>query len=44
MSRQADLPVVLGQPAGPESVFELADVVAIASEIEDEAGIEARIR
>jgi nucleotide-binding universal stress UspA family protein len=35
--------VVMGQPAGPKSVFELDDVEAIASEIEDELGIEARI-
>jgi nucleotide-binding universal stress UspA family protein len=35
--------VVLGQPAGDESVFELAGLEAIASEIEEETGIEVRI-
>lgn len=34
--------VVLGRPAG-ESVFELADLEAIASEIEGETGVETRI-
>jgi hypothetical protein len=35
--------VVLGHPAGGENVFELADVKAIAEEIDVEVGVEARI-
>jgi len=35
--------IVLGQPAGDESVFDLADLETIASEIEEETGVETRI-
>jgi nucleotide-binding universal stress UspA family protein len=35
--------VVLGKPAGEESVFELAGLRAFAAEIEDETGVETRI-
>ena len=35
--------VVLGQPAGAESAFTLADLEACAAEIEAEAGVEACI-
>ena len=35
--------VVLGQPAGPESAFALADLEACAAEIEAETGVKACI-
>ena len=35
--------VVLGRPGGAESVFDLADLEAIASEIKEETGVETRI-
>jgi nucleotide-binding universal stress UspA family protein len=35
--------VVLGRPAGVESIFELTDLEAFASEIEAETGIRTRI-
>jgi nucleotide-binding universal stress UspA family protein len=35
--------VVLGQPAGAESAFALADLEAFAAEIETETGVETRI-
>jgi nucleotide-binding universal stress UspA family protein len=35
--------VVLGQPAGAESAFALADLEAFAAEIEAETGVETRI-
>jgi nucleotide-binding universal stress UspA family protein len=35
--------IVLGRPAGPESIFELADLEAMAAEIEAETGVETRV-
>lgn len=35
--------VVLGRPAGEESVFKLANLEAFAAEIENETGVETRI-
>jgi len=35
--------VVLGEPVGDESIFDLADLKTIAAEIEAETGVEARI-
>jgi len=35
--------VVLGRPAGAESVFKLADLKAFAAEIQAETGVETRI-
>jgi nucleotide-binding universal stress UspA family protein len=35
--------VVMGEPADEESVFELADLTTCATDIEREAGVEARI-
>jgi hypothetical protein len=35
--------VLLGEPGDGESVFELADLAACATRIEEEADVEARI-
>lgn len=35
--------VVLGRPAGDESVFQLASLQTFANQLEDEIGVEARI-
>ena len=35
--------IVLGRPAGEQSVFRLADLRALAAEIEVETGVETRI-
>jgi RNase H-fold protein (predicted Holliday junction resolvase) len=35
--------VVLGRPAGEESVFQLASLQAFAKQLQDEIGVEAKI-